>query len=699
MFRISSFLFLESFLLGVCSLLTGTELIQDLLVLANGKEFILAAAVPVLLIGAVVSMFPLLPHKKRTAGESVYLFFAQEFSVFILSLLHFPMLMLTGWTGSFPQDFSGRLLLGSGLIAAVISGLAAGLLYGAFFQRAKTAEATGTFLFALLCGICGGGILLYFRPDWCSRIDLILLFALLLPAALLIHLLGSFTGKFRTKVLICILAFLPAKLFQTVYTATGNQLLPALKTSLNSSTGRIAFSANSIFWNGTQVVSSREPFHRTRLQILVSLLQKQGSGLHAATVGEIDRRPALLLASMPDVENVDSCLANAKLLPSVQQLRNEKGKLEFTAADPFRFFAGREKEYDLFFLEAPTVRTLASYRFSSEEMFRIIRNTLKDDGILAVPLPVPETERLRLLATVRKVFPNVRIATGRLNLLLASAELKPELSPEILAVRAENRFSGPQLLPAGFFLVTAGLTDNPEETARVGNLAAEQPPERLFHPDSLRREWTGDPLFSTDAFRTLLTCFSFAVRNAAWLLGIPAVLYLLLRYFKAVSPDRRAFFLSFENGVWAFGTAGVLLYLFQLRTGMLFGYLPLLPPLFALGGLAGAFAARTSKGARGIYLVSALLPLALACFEWIPDAARMPLLFAAPFPLGGCAIYVFLRLRRLCGEGTYAAFLPSVSLLGGGIGLLAGLILLPAFGLFSCCLLLAATRLTRILRG
>ena len=77
----------------------------------------------------------------------------------------------------------------------------------------------------------------------------------------------------------------------------------------------------------------------------------------------------------------------------------------------------------------------------------------------------------------------------------------------------------------------------------------------------------------------------------------------------------------------------------------------------------------------------------------------MPLLFAAPFPLGGCAIYVFLRLRRLCGEGTYAAFLPSVSLLGGGIGLLAGLILLPAFGLFSCCLLLAATRLTRILRG
>ena len=123
MFRIGSFLFLESFLLGVCTLLTGTELIQDLLVLANGKEFILAAAVPVLLIGAVVSMFPLLPHKKQTAGEPFYLFFAQEFSVFILALLFFPLLIL----GGFPQDFSGRLLLGSGLIAAVISGTAAGL--------------------------------------------------------------------------------------------------------------------------------------------------------------------------------------------------------------------------------------------------------------------------------------------------------------------------------------------------------------------------------------------------------------------------------------------------------------------------------------------------------------------------------------------------------------------------------------------
>ena len=137
MFRIGSFLFLESFLLGVCTLLTGTELIQDLLVLANGKEFILAAAVPVLLIGAVVSMFPLLPHKKQTAGEPFYLFFAQEFSVFIFALLFFPLLIL----GGFPQDFSGRLLLGSGLIAAVISGTATGLLYGAFFLRAKTAEA------------------------------------------------------------------------------------------------------------------------------------------------------------------------------------------------------------------------------------------------------------------------------------------------------------------------------------------------------------------------------------------------------------------------------------------------------------------------------------------------------------------------------------------------------------------------------
>ena len=699
MFRIGSFLFLESFLLGVCTLLTGTELIQDLLVLANGKEFILAAAVPVLLIGAVVSMFPLLPHKKQTAGEPFYLFFAQEFSVFILALLFFPLLILGGWTGGFLQELSGGLLLGSGLIAAVISGTAAGLLYGAFFLRAKTAEAVGTFLFALLCGICGGGILLYFRPDWSSQIDLVLLFALLLPAALLIHLLSGFKGRFRIKLLVCILALLPAMLFQTVYTATARKFLPAFHASLNTSTGRIVFTADSVFLNGLRIFYSREPFYAGKLRILVSLLQENGGGLRAASIGEIDQRPAFLLASMPEVEHVDSCLVNAKRLRSVQQFRDEKGKLGFSADDPFRFFAERTGEYDLFYLEIPVSRTLAAYRFRSEEMFRVIRNALKDDGILAVPLPASEAERIRLIATVRKVFPNVSFATGRLNLLLASAELKPELSPEILADRAESRFGATPLLPPGFFLVTAGLLDDPEETARLGRLAAEQSSDHLFQPDSLRREWERDPLFSTRAFRTLLACFSFVVRNALWLLGIPAVLYLLLRYFKAVSPDRRAFFLSFENGFWAFGTAGVLLYLFQLRTGMLFGALPVLLPLFAVGGLAGAFVARTAKSARAVYVVSALLPLVLTGLEWIPGTFQTPLLFAVSLPLGFCTAYVFLHFRRLCGEGCYAAFLPSVTLLGGGTGLLAGLILFPVIGLFSCCILLTATRLSRIVRG
>ena len=495
MFRIGSFLFLESFLLGVCTLLTGTELIQDLLVLANGKEFILAAAVPVLLIGAVVSMFPLLPHKKQTAGEPFYLFFAQEFSVFILALLFFPLLIL----GGFPQDFSGRLLLGSGLIAAVISGTAAGLLYGAFFLRAKTADAVGTFLFALLCGFCGGGILLYFRPDWSSQIDLVLLFALLLPAALLIHLLSGFKGRFRIKLLVCILALLPAMLFQTVYTATARKFLPAFHASLNTSTGRIVFTADSVFLNGLRIFYSREPFYAGKLRILVSLLQENGGGLRAASIGEIDQRPAFLLASMPEVEHVDSCLVNAKRLRSVQQFRDEKGKLGFSADDPFRFFAERTGEYDLFYLEIPVSRTLAAYRFRSEEMFRVIRNALKDDGILAVPLPASEAERIRLIATVRKVFPNVSFATGRLNLLLASAELSPELSPEILADRAESRFGATPLLPPGFFFVTGGLLDDPEETARLGRLAAEQSSDHLFQPDSLRREWSRDPLFSTRA--------------------------------------------------------------------------------------------------------------------------------------------------------------------------------------------------------
>ena len=63
MFRVRSSLFLKSFLLGIFSILTGIGLLQNIMASTGGKEFILAAIVaPVVLIGAFISIIPVLPH-------------------------------------------------------------------------------------------------------------------------------------------------------------------------------------------------------------------------------------------------------------------------------------------------------------------------------------------------------------------------------------------------------------------------------------------------------------------------------------------------------------------------------------------------------------------------------------------------------------------------------------------------------------
>ena len=88
MFRVRSSLFLKSFLLGIFSILTGIGLLQNIMASTGGKEFILAAIVaPVVLIGAFISIIPVLPHKQRDVYEPLYLFTAAMFSVFILLFL------------------------------------------------------------------------------------------------------------------------------------------------------------------------------------------------------------------------------------------------------------------------------------------------------------------------------------------------------------------------------------------------------------------------------------------------------------------------------------------------------------------------------------------------------------------------------------------------------------------------------------
>ena len=72
----------------------------------------------------------------------------------------------------------------------------------------------------------------------------------------------------------------------------------------------------------------------------------------------------------------------------------------------------------------------------------------------------------------------------------------------------------------------------------------------------------------------------------------------------------------------------------------------------------------------------------------------------AAFSAGIYSGYAYFYFREICGNREYSSYIPSVTLLGCGCGfLIVTAFLIPSGGIFLCALILAATRIPRIVRG
>jgi spermidine synthase len=110
--------------------------------------------------------------------------------------------------------------------------------------------------------------------------------------------------------------------------------------------------------------------------------------------------------------------------------------------------AGESAKYDLVIVNLPYPSTLQLNRFYTVEFFRLVREILAEEGVVALPSPgtltymSPGMRNLNatIYETLKQVFPHVHIIPGDTNLWLASPEASLEaVSLETLVQRWEER--------------------------------------------------------------------------------------------------------------------------------------------------------------------------------------------------------------------------------------------------------------------
>lgn len=715
MFQIRSALFLESFLLGVFSLLIGTELFQSIMSSTGGSEFILAAIIaPVILIAAFISIIPVLPHRQNDVYEPLYLFTAAMISVFILILLLGISLLFTfELRKNLIQEASGELLFGIYLITTISSGAAFGILYGSFFCRAKRLEKNRTHVFALLCGVCAGGILFFFLSAFRMETAAGLKVTFSIAAVFLsVSLIGSVravrVSRWKSLVLLLVFAGLIGGFFIQTFSFVRERIEPILKVSRNAPSGRYEFSQYGIFHNGKLRKKQDSTPETEKMRVLFSVLQKERTSLKAAVISSVNTWLLYALRSMPNVESVDVCLPDHVLLSIASFLNTERGKLHFYIHDPICFFQKRPQKYDLFIIGISDIYSLGMHRYHTKEMVETARRSLKEDGIFVMGLPEPEGYSRKaigelqasMVATVKQVFPNVLFSAGRVDVLLASGRKGLTLSPDVLADRAEKLFGESMIVPPELFRVTGNLLYDKLETEKILALSSDKIGNNEFYPETVLLSWKNSPFLSTALFQNLLSAYQFCIAYYLVLFLSLAGIYLIIRYFFANSIDRRGLFLSFENGFYTLGTLVMILYMLQIKTGSLYSNMPVLIQLFAFGGVAGALISRWSAVSRIIYLLAAILPPAAYFFMVLPKEYPASSMMCAAFSAGIYTGYAYFHFREMCGNRECSGYIPSMTLLGCGFGfLIVTSLLIPAGGLLACALILSATRVTRIIRG
>ena len=344
--------------------------------------------------------------------------------------------------------------------------------------------------------------------------------------------------------------------------------------------------------------------------------------------------------------------------------------------DGLKFLRGSSERYDVIILNLPEPATAQINRFYTREFFVLAQSRLAPGGVFSFVVPSSEdslgADLRRFLsslhATLRAVFPMVRVVPGNTNVFLASAA-PLTLDPITLERRIEDL--GLPLISINSALLAARL--NPLRMERLAD-GIHSGPARLNLDLAPAAYYFHSVLWSSQ-FRGLeagMLRFFERIPVPA-LLGAPLIAYAIVLVVLALRRKRRP--LRPLAPVWTMGFTTIVIELaalvaFQSFYGYVYGKLSLLLSAFMGGLFLGAWPGRSSKPAK----TPSLLP-PQAGFLLIVAAFRLSLANRAPEAL----FYVLLLALGALGGRLFVASARFVDPAPGGSGRVYGADLLGSF--------------------
>lgn len=458
--------------------------------------------------------------------------------------------------------------------------------------------------------------------------------------------------------------------------------------------------------------------------LLIEAVQKFPTPL---TVGELSD-------SRVHIEHVDGRL----LVRRLAALRQSSGQAE-----------GNER-YDLVIVNLPYPLTLQLNRFYTVEFFRLVREILSEEGVLALPSPgtltymSPGMRNLNatIYETLKQVFPHTHVIPGGENLWLASPEARLEaVSLETLVRRWEERDLPTSLMTdfhVRFKLDERWLTwfwDSLRKGEEVGISGRGRPSVANINEDLRPSGLLYGLFYWNELFSPGFTgYFEFLERISlpllgAILIGLTLVLVVVRRLGRVVKIGHWSLVISYwplssvPIAIVTTGFAGMafdllVIFAFQAFYGYVYQQIGLLTTAFMAGLSLGGWimTRRVERIEKGKRLLLRLEGAIVACWLLFPvvlallyaqtgrpgvSAAVGPILLilnalagflvGMEFPL---ASKMYLRVSVGEAAGETAGILYASDLLGAFLGsLLVSVMLLPALGVLETCLLVVVLKL------
>jgi spermidine synthase len=355
-------------------------------------------------------------------------------------------------------------------------------------------------------------------------------------------------------------------------------------------------------------------------------------------------------------------------------LRDPRARVHY--GDGLKFLMGSSERYDVIILNLPEPATAQINRFYTREFFVLARSRLASGGVFSFVVPSSEdslgADLRRFLsslhATLRAVFPVVRVVPGNTNVFLASSA-PLTLDPNTLERRIEDL--GLPLISINAALLSARL--NPLRTERLAD-GIGTGPARLNLDLAPAAYYFHSVLWSSQFGGLEAGMLRFFERvPVPWLLGVPLFAYALVLVGLALRRKRRA--VRPFAPVWTMGFTTIVIELaaivaFQSFYGYVYGKLSLLLSAFMGGLFLGAWPRRSPKPVSA----PSLLP-PQAGFLLIIAAFRLSLANRAPEAL----FYVLLLVLGALGGRLFVASARSVDPAPGSSGRVYGADLLGSF--------------------